>query len=166
VPKPEDLPSESEIKEKFIDHLPAPIKAYWQRERPIELRPVDFSRYLSSDSRKPIQHIWMRATAKLPDDNALHQCVLAYASDFTLLDTALVAHGKMIFDPQLMLASLDHALWFHRDFRADQWLLYSQDSPSSGGARGFCRGSIFGSDGILIASVAQEGLIRERRSRP
>jgi len=166
VPKPEDLPSEAEIKEKFLDKLPAPIRRYWERERPIELRPVDFSRYLSNDPRKPAQHIWMRATAALPDDPALHQCVLAYASDFSLLDTALIAHGRMIFDPQLMLASLDHALWFHQDFRADEWLLYSQDSPFSGGARGFCRGSIFDLSGTLIASVAQEGLIRERRPRP
>lgn len=166
VPKPEDLPSESELKEKFIEHVPEAIKTYWQRERPIELRPVDFSRYLSSDQRKPFQHIWMRATGRLPDDPALHQCVLAYASDFTLLDTALIAHGRVLFDPKLMLASLDHALWFHHEFRADEWLLYSQDSPFTGGARGFCRGSIFSPDGTLIASVAQEGLIRERRPQP
>ncbi|GBF27104.1 acyl-CoA thioesterase 2 [bacterium MnTg02] len=164
VPKPDELPSESEIKEKFVDQLPAAIKAYWERERPIELRPVDFSRYLSSDRRKPIQNIWMRTTGPLPDDRALHQCVLAYASDFTLLDTALIAHGRVLFDPRLMLASLDHALWLHQDFRADQWLLYAQDSPFTGGARGFCRGSIFSPDGTLVGSVAQEGLIRERRT--
>jgi acyl-CoA thioesterase-2 len=98
----------------------------------------------------------------LPDDLALHQCVLAYASDFTLLDTALIAHGKLLFDPAIQLASLDHAMWLHRPFRADDWLLYAQDSPNAFAARGFCRGSFFDRQGRLIASVAQEGLIRPR----
>ena len=102
--------------------------------------------------------LWLRASGRLPDAFALHQCVLAYASDFSLLDTALIAHGKLMFDKDIQLASLDHALWFHRPFRADEWLLYAQDSPSSHGARGFCRGSIFTRDGVLVASVAQEGL--------
>jgi acyl-CoA thioesterase-2 len=106
----------------------------------------------------------MRANGQLPDDLALHQCVLAYASDFSLLDTALIAHGKLMFDKDIQLASLDHALWLHRPFRADDWLLYAQDSPSSHGSRGFCRGSIFTRDGKLVASVAQEGLMRERTS--
>ena len=88
--------------------------------------------------------------------------MLAYASDFSLLDTALIAHGKLMFDKDIQLASLDHALWFHRPFRADEWLLYAQDSPSSHGARGFCRGSVFTRDGPLVASVAQEGLMRQR----
>ena len=104
----------------------------------------------------------MRATGKLPDAFPLHQCVLAYASDFTLLDTALIAHGKLLFDRDIQLASLDHALWFHRPFRADQWLLYAQDSPSAYGARGLCRGSVYTRDGVLVASVAQEGLMRQR----
>ena len=163
VPSPDDLPSEAELKSKMMDLLPDAMRAYWERERPIELRPVDISRYFTSEGRDPKQHIWIRATGKLPDDLALHQCVLAYASDFTLLDTALIAHGKKIFDPDLMLASLDHALWFHRGFKADEWLLYTQDSPSASGARGFCRGSIFKKDGTLVASVVQEGLIRERK---
>jgi acyl-CoA thioesterase-2 len=94
----------------------------------------------------------------------VHQAVLAYASDFTLLDTALIAHGKLLFDADVQLASLDHALWYHRPFRADAWLLYVQDSPSAYGARGFCRGSIFTRDGTLIASVVQEGLMRQRLS--
>ena len=106
----------------------------------------------------------MRANGRMPDDLALHQCVLAYASDFSLLDTALIAHGKLMFDKDVQLASLDHALWLHRPFRADDWLLYAQDSPSGHGARGFCRGSIFTRDGALVASVAQEGLMRERTS--
>jgi acyl-CoA thioesterase-2 len=106
----------------------------------------------------------MRATGRLPDDLPLHQCILAYASDFSLLDTALIAHGKLMFDKDIQLASLDHALWLHRPFRADEWLLYAQDSPSAYGARGFCRGSIFTREGVLVASVAQEGLTRSRTS--
>ncbi|MGD9868354.1 MAG: acyl-CoA thioesterase II, partial [Hyphomicrobiales bacterium] len=118
--------------------------------------------FLSREKRRPVQHVWMRATGALPDDPALHQCVLAYASDFTLLDTALIAHGRTLFEPGLMLASLDHALWFHRAFRADDWLLYTQDSPSACGARGYTRGLVYTRDGRLVASAAQEGLVRER----
>jgi len=164
VPRPEDLPSERELRDRLIAKLPASMRAYWERERPIELRPVDVSRYFSREPRKPEQYVWMRATGTLPDNFPLHQCVLAYASDFSLLDTALIAHGKLMFDPDIQLASLDHALWFHRPFRADTWLLYAQDSPSTHGARGFCRGSIFTRDGVLIASTAQEGLTRQRVS--
>ena len=162
VPPPEALPSEAELKEKLIDRLPEPVKAYWQRERPIEIRPIDLSRYLSPENRAPSQQVWIKATGTLSDDLALHQCVLAYASDFTLLDTALIAHGRFVFDPRLMLASLDHAIWFHRSFRADDWLLYVQDSPSSGAGRAFCRGTLFTREGELVASTAQEGLVRER----
>ena len=162
VPPPEALPSEAELKERFIDRLPEPVKAYWQRERPIEIRPVDLSRYLSPGNQAPTQLVWIRATGKLGDDFSLHQCVLAYASDFTLLDTALIAHGRFVFDPTLMLASLDHTIWFHRRFRADDWLLYAQDSPTSGAGRAFCRGTFFTPGGELVASTAQEGLIRLR----
>ncbi len=164
VPPPEDLPSERELKDRMIAQLPESMRAYWERERPIELRPVDVSRYFAREPRKPEQNVWMRATGTLPDDLPLHQCVLAYASDFSLLDTALIAHGKLMFDQDIQLASLDHALWFHRPFRADEWLLYAQDSPSSHGSRGFCRGSIFTREGVLVASVAQEGLTRLRAS--
>jgi acyl-CoA thioesterase-2 len=164
VPAPEDLPSEHDLKAKMIAELPEIMRKYWESERPIELRPVDVSRYFAREKRDPEQQIWMRANGRLPDDLALHQCVLAYASDFSLLDTALIAHGKLMFDKDIQMASLDHALWLHRPFRADDWLLYAQDSPSSHGARGFCRGSIFTRDGTLVASVAQEGLMRERTS--
>lgn len=162
---PEALPSEAELKACLIDRLPPQVKAYWEHERPIEIRPVDITRYLSPENRAPSQQVWIRATGRLGDDLALHQCVLAYASDFTLLDTALIAHGRFAFDPRLMLASLDHALWFHRKFRADEWLLYAQDSPTSGGGRAFCRGTLFTRDGALVASTAQEGLVRERNGR-
>jgi acyl-CoA thioesterase-2 len=163
VPKPEDLPSEAEIKEKALPHMPEPMRRYYERERPIELRPVEFSRYLGVKSEDAKFHVWIRATGPLPDDPAIHQCVLAYASDMTLLDTALVPHGRTLFERAFMAASLDHALWFHRPFRADDWLLYAQESPNLSGARGFSRGLLFARDGRLVASVAQEGLFRERR---
>ena len=163
VPMPEALPSEAELKARLIDKLPETMRKYWDSERPIELRPLDVSRYVTRTTRAMEQAVWMRATGRLPDDLALHQCVLAYASDFSLLDTALIAHGKLMFDKDMQLASLDHALWFHRPFRADDWLFYTQESPSSHGARGFCRGDIFTREGVLVASVAQEGLMRQRR---
>ena len=118
----------------------------------------------SRDRLDPSQYVWVRATHRLPDDPAIHRCVLAYASDMTLLDTSLFAHGRGVFDPDIQAASLDHAMWFHRPFRADEWMLYAEDSPSASGARGFTRGSLFSRDGRLIASVAQEGLIRVRRN--
>ena len=165
VPPPESLQSEAELKLSFMDRMPPQVRAYWERERPIEIRPVDVSRYFTPGNHAPTQQVWIRATGRLGDDFALHQCVLAYASDFTLLDTALIAHGRFVFDPTLMLASLDHAIWFHRKFRADEWLLYAQDSPSSGAGRAFCRGTLFTHDGELVASTAQEGLVRERAPR-
>ena len=164
VPPPEDLPSEGELKDRLIERLPPQVRAYWEREWPIEIRPVDFTRYLAPEKRVASQQMWIRATGDLGPDLALNQCVLAYASDFTLLDTALIAHGRFIFDPTLMVASLDHSIWFHRSFRADDWLLYAQDSPSSGGGRAFCRGTLFTRAGELVASTTQEGLVRERRA--
>lgn len=161
VPAPEELPTAAEVMGPHLDKLPPAMQSYWQRERPVEMRPVDLSRFLTRAKQPPVQHIWFRASGRLPHDERLHQCVLSYLSDFTLLDTALIAHGKVLFDPEMQLASLDHALWFHRPFRADDWLLYAQDSPSASGARGFCRGSVFSRDGRLIASVAQEGLMRQ-----
>jgi len=164
VPKPEDLPSEAEIKERVLPQMPDPVRRYYERERPIELRPVEYERYLGKTYPDGRFNVWIRATGKLPDEPAIHQCVLAYASDMTLLDSALIPHGRSVFDKDIMGASLDHALWLHRAFRADEWLLYAQDSPNLHGARGFSRGLIFTRDGTLVASVAQEGLLRERRA--
>lgn len=164
VPPPEDLPDEAQMRQQILPMMPDPVRRYFERERPIELRPVEFSRYLGQKFEDSRFHVWIRTTGRLPDAPAIHQCVLAYASDLTLLDTALVAHGRTLFERDLMAASLDHALWFHRPFRADDWLLYAQDSPSLCGARGFSRGLIFTRDGTLVASVAQEGVVRERRS--
>jgi acyl-CoA thioesterase-2 len=166
IPKPEDLPSESDLRAKMLPLIPDPIRRYYESDRPIELRPVEYRRYLGEKTDGDRFHVWIRATGRLPDEPAIHQCVLAYASDMTLLDAALVPHGKTVFNEDIMSASLDHAMWFHRPFRADEWLLYAQDSPNMGGARGFSRGSIFSRDGNLVASVAQEGLLRQRRPKP
>jgi acyl-CoA thioesterase-2 len=163
VARPDQLPSEAEIKERVLPIMPDPVRRYYERERPIELRPVEFDRYLGKKIDGGRFHVWIRATGKLPDEPAIHQCVLAYASDMMLLDSALIPHGRTVFEKSMMAASLDHALWFHRPFRADEWLLYAQDSPNLFGARGFSRGLIFACDGTLVASVAQEGLLRERR---
>jgi acyl-CoA thioesterase-2 len=163
VPKPDQLPSDEELKDRIYPLLPEPARRYYERERPIEFRPVEFSRYLGEKSENGRFDIWIRATGRLPDEPAIHQCVLAYASDMMLLDAALIPHGRSVFSEDIMAASLDHALWFHRPFRADEWLLYAQDSPSLADSRGFSRGLIFASDGTLVASVAQEGLLRQRR---
>jgi len=163
VPGPDELPSEEVVKAEFMPQMPEPMRSYYQRERPIEIRPVEIKRYMSRDPMEPQFHVWIRTTGRLPDVPAIHQAVLAYASDMTLLDTSLVPHGKTVFEPTIQAASLDHALWFHRPFRADEWLLYAQDTPSASGARGLSRGLIFKQDGTLVASVAQEGLIRNRR---
>ena len=166
VPHPDQLPSDAEIKQKILPELPEAVRRYYERERPIELRPVDFGRYSGKKLANNQFNIWMRTTAPLPDDPAIHRCALAYASDMTILDTALLPHQRSIFDRDIMGASLDHAIWYHRPFRADQWLLYTQDSPNSHGSRGFGRGLIFAADGTLVASVAQEGLMRPRRAEP
>jgi acyl-CoA thioesterase-2 len=164
VPPPESLPSAKELMSGVMANLPENMRAYWRREHPIDVRIVDASRYASRKPQTPAQAIWLRANGRLPDSPHLHQAVLAYASDFTLLDTALIAHGKVLFDSDIQLASLDHAMWFHRPFRADDWLLYVQDSPSASGARGYCRGAIYDRHGHLVASTVQEGLMRPRET--
>lgn len=162
VPQPENLPSEAELKAKIIDQMPEHIRKFWQRQRPIELRPVTPRDYLNPGKLPPQQNIWIRTTSKAPDDRAINQCILAYASDLTLIDTSLLPHGRSFLDRKVQTASLDHSIWFHRKFTLDDWVLYAQDSPSSSGARGFSRGSIYDRAGRLIASTAQEGLIRLR----
>ena len=167
VPAPEALPSFRDIRDPALATVPISLRAYLERESPMELRPVDLARF-SSSGRVPSsdrQDIWMKASGRLPDDPAIHRAVLAYMSDMTLLDTALARHGRSVFEPDLQAASLDHAIWFHRPVRADEWLLYSEDSPSASGARGFTRGTIYARDGILAASTAQEGLIRDRSGK-
>ncbi|MDW6022024.1 acyl-CoA thioesterase II [Mesorhizobium sp. BAC0120] len=163
VPHPDTLMDVRELIATFGDRVPDNIRRYWQRDRPIEMKPVILEHYTSREKLPPVQQIWIRFTGPVPDDRATRSVVLAYLSDMTLLDTSTFAHGRVVFDPDIQAASLDHAMWFHRPHNLDGWLLYSQDSPSASGARGFTRGLIFAQDGTLVASVAQEGLIRLRR---
>jgi acyl-CoA thioesterase-2 len=163
APAPEDLPDETAFLKQHGALMPEPVRRYFERERPIEMRPVDARRYVARSERAdPVQKIWVRTSAPLPDDPAIHRAALAYLSDMTLLDTSLIAHGRSVFHPDIQAASLDHALWLHRPFRADEWMLYVQDSPNASGALGFSRGALYSRKGELIASVAQEGLIRQR----
>jgi len=164
VPPPEDLASNEEMRARLMasGKLPEQIRRYLEREQPIELRPLSQRDPVNPEKGEPQRSVWIRATGPLPDNTALHQCILGYASDFTLLDTALIPHGRWILDPSVQSASLDHAMWLHRPFRADDWLLYVQTSTNANGARGFARGSVFDRQGVLVASVAQEGLIRNR----
>ena len=164
VPGPDEVASDAEIKARVLPVMPEAVRRFYERERPIELRPVEIDRYLGRKIEGGRFHVWIRATGQLPDEPAIHQCVLAYASDMMLIDAAMIPLGRTVFEPTIMAASLDHALWFHRAFRADEWLLYAQDSPNLSGARGFSRGLIFARDGTLVASVVQEGLLRERRA--
>jgi acyl-CoA thioesterase-2 len=165
VPPPEDLPDEDAFRRQTAERVPPEYREHFLRRRPIELRPVERGDVLHPKKRPPYQAVWVRTTGPLPDQIALQQCVLAYASDMTLLDTASLPHGISWFSGRLQIASLDHAMWFHHRFRVDEWLLYVQDSPSASGARGLGRGLIYTRDGRLVASVAQEGLIRLREPR-
>jgi acyl-CoA thioesterase-2 len=160
VPFPESLPTETEMLRRPDAAMPEAMRRWFAQDLPIEVRPVDLPRYVRHQTGALEQQVWLRATGPLPGDPAIHRAVLAYLSDMTLLGAVLAAHGHSVFDTGLQVASLDHALWFHRPFRADDWLLYAQDSPNSCGARGLARGLLFSHDGRLVASVVQEGLIR------
>jgi acyl-CoA thioesterase II len=157
VPPPEDLPTTLDLLGD-VDH---PVARYWARERPIDLRHVDAPVYWTpAADRVARQAVWMRTPAPMPDDPMLHRAVLCYASDYTLLESALRRHGHAWTSPGLKAASLDHAMWWHRPVRVDEWLLYVQASPSASGARGLGIGRVFSRDGRLVASVAQEGMLR------
>ncbi len=162
VPPPEGLQTQRQLLEK-AERVPEAVRRFWARERPLELRPVNLQHYESRDKLPPRQNVWIRLAGPVPDDRALQSVLLAYLSDMTLLDTSTFAHGRGLFDPDIQAASLDHSMWFHRPHALDGWLLYAQDSPSSSGSRGFSRGTLYARDGTLIASMAQEGLIRLKR---
>ncbi|TGQ74755.1 acyl-CoA thioesterase II [Mesorhizobium sp. M00.F.Ca.ET.186.01.1.1] len=162
VPPPEGLQTQRQLLEK-AERVPEAVRRFWARERPLELRPVNLQHYSSRDKLPPRQNVWIRLAGPVPDDRALQAVLLAYLSDMTLLDTSTFAHGRGLFDPDIQAASLDHSMWFHRPHSLDGWLLYAQDSPSSSGSRGFSRGTLYARDGTLIASMAQEGLIRLKR---
>jgi acyl-CoA thioesterase-2 len=160
VPQPESLPDLESYYLAVADKLPPAARRVLEQNRPFEFRPVQAPDPLRCEKSAALKYVWFRAVDKLADDEALHRCLLAYVSDFHLLDTALKPHGESLISPKLMIASIDHAMWFHRSVRVDDWLLYAIDSPSASGARGFTRGSVFARDGRLVASAVQEGLIR------
>ena len=160
VPQPDQLHDVAEHPDLPLDRLPEKTRRFICSERPLEIRFVQDPQYFGTKPREPVKHIWFKAADKLPDSRQLHEALLAYASDYGLLVTALRPHGVSTLDKNLQLASLDHAMWFHRPFRADDWLLYSCDSPNSISNRGLARGSIYDQQGKLVASTAQEGLMR------
>lgn len=163
---PEELKPDMKLREEFVAGLPDISDAQRDmmlRPRAIEMRTIDRLHWMNSEPKEPRAHSWFRTAAALPDNPAMHRAVIAYASDYTLLGTAALPHGLSWMRGELNGASLDHTIWFHRPARADEWLLYVTDSPWSGGGRGFNRGSIFTRDGVLVASVAQEGVIRRRK---
>jgi acyl-CoA thioesterase-2 len=163
VPGPESLRSERDMALAMADKLPEGLRAMATAERPIEIRPTELRDWLAPRVTAPRRHMWYRAVDALPDDPALHSYLLAYASDFSFLGTAMDPHGVSWLSPGMQVTSLDHVMWFHRAFRFDDWLLYSVDSPSASGGRGLARGQFFDRQGRLVASCAQEGLIRMRR---
>jgi acyl-CoA thioesterase-2 len=165
VPGPDQLRSELDLRREVVDKIPEAHRERWLRERPIETRPVETINFLEPEVRDPVRHLWFRTRDSVPDDPARHRWLLAYASDFALLGTALLPHRVPFMGHGMLVTSLDHAMWFHRDCRVDDWLLYAMDSPSASNAVGFNRGSIFNRDGVMVASVAQEALIR-RRTKP
>ncbi|HLK37117.1 MAG TPA: acyl-CoA thioesterase II [Polyangiaceae bacterium] len=164
VPAPESLRSEQELVLAFGDALPAPLRARAAAPRPIEIRPVELRNPLAPIAQAPVRRAWYRTVDRLPDDPALHRYLLAYASDFGFLSTALDPHAVSIMTRGMQIASIDHAVWFHRPLRVDEWLLYDVESPSAAGSRGLVRGRFFDRAGRLVASTAQEGLIRRRSS--
>lgn len=160
VPGPDDLQDVTKIAPKMLERIPEKMRRFLTDKRPFEFRPVKPFNFAKPERQAPEKQVWIRAVDKLPDEYSLHQNLLAYISDYGLLGTSTLPHGLLLGQGMVQMASLDHALWFHRDVRIDDWLLYSFDSPNASGARGFARGQFFTQDGILIASVAQEGLIR------
>jgi acyl-CoA thioesterase II len=166
VAPPESLTPELERIRAIADRIPEEIRGVLTQDRPLDFRAVEPLDLLDPAPSDPVRRTWFRAIEPLPDTPLLHQAALAYASDYGLLSTVLQPHGLTVRDPSLQVASLDHALWFHRPFRADEWLLYAVDSPAADRGRGFARGSFFTRDGTLVASSAQEGLMRVRAPRP
>lgn len=168
TPHPDDLPAVSEIAGRYGAATPSYLQNYLDRDRPIEFRAVDPGRFLP-ELRKDggaCGDVWFRCRDALGSDQRLHQAALAYISDASLLDVVLTSHGASVFDPSIRAASLDHAIWFHHQLKADEWLLYTQESPRAAGGRGLARGLVFSLDGVLVATVAQEGLLRRTRTGP
>ncbi len=162
VPGPEGLPSQAELARRYADRIPEPLRSRVTADGPVEIRPVDPMDPMKPDVRPPHSAAWFRAAGTLPDTPALHRALLAYASDFAFLATAMYPHGVSWLMPGMQVATLDHSIWYHRPLRADRWLLHVVESPSASGGRGLVRGRMFTEDGVLVASTMQEGLIRQR----
>jgi len=160
VDGPDRLQDVTQLAPEILQQVPEKMRRYLTVKRPFEFRPVEPMDFLTNKPRPPLKHVWIKSVDALPSDRALHQNLLAYVSDYELLGTSTLPHGLTFGRDRIMMASLDHALWFHRDFRIDDWLLYTMDSPNSSGARGFSRGQFFTTDGTLVASSTQEGLVR------
>jgi acyl-CoA thioesterase II len=167
VPSPEELPDQSSPPPEMVKYMPERLKQFFAQPRPFTFRLVQpFAAEQDTASRlDPARQIWFKAVGKLPDDERLHRNLLAYASDFFLLGTATLPHITSEFEGRLVMASLDHAMWFHRPLRVDDWLLYAMESPSASGARGFAQAGVFARDGRLVATIAQEGLVRIKRGK-
>jgi acyl-CoA thioesterase-2 len=166
VPQPDELEDVETLYRRVAADAPPALRRLLERKRPFEFRPVNPTDFFRREKLPPLKYVWVRAVDALPDDEALHRCLLAYVSDFYLLDTALMPHAVSMVSPRVIIASIDHAMWFHRRVRVDDWLLFATDSPSASGARGFTRGSVFARDGRLLASASQEGLIRLKSPAP
>ncbi|HIV69485.1 MAG TPA: acyl-CoA thioesterase II [Candidatus Aquabacterium excrementipullorum] len=160
VQGPDDLPSEHQLRALIAPMIPEKIRAVFERERPVEIRPIDPVNPFAPVKKDAKRHQWMKSQSRLPDDPLLHMCILAFASDFGLMSTAMLPHGVSYMQNNVQAASLDHAMWFHREFRIDEWLLYDMDAPNASGSRGMNFGRVFTQDGKLVATVAQEGLMR------
>lgn len=160
VPPPEELNDFEISSREIVPLLPEKLRRMLQHERPFQFRPVRLRDYAKPEKLEPLKYIWLRAVDRVPPSQSLHRCLLAYISDYNLIDTATLPHGISLVHRNVRMASIDHAMWFHRDVQVDDWLLYSIDSPSASGARGFVRGNLFTRAGTLVASVSQEGLIR------
>ena len=160
VPPPDGLKDLTEVAADVLENIPVKLRRFMTDKRPFDFRPVEPVSLDAREKLPPKKHVWIRAVDRLPDDRTLHQNLLAYVSDFALLATSTLPHGLSMTRGSVIMASLDHALWFHHDFRIDDWLLYSMDSPNAAGARGFARGQLFTSSGKLVASSSQEGLVR------
>lgn len=163
VEAPENLVSELDIARKYAEHIPERIRHLVTCEKPIEIKPVEFFNPLNPEKAPPQRHVWMKANGPLPDDLRVHKYLLAYASDFAFLPVAGQPHQVSFMLPQFQMATIDHSMWFHREFRFDDWLLHSIESPSASNDRGFVRGQFFDRQGRLVASTAQEGVMRARK---
>ncbi|QIZ52077.1 acyl-CoA thioesterase II [Dickeya zeae] len=160
VTPPDELPSEQDIARSMESLIPPAMRQVFTNDRPIEIRPVKFHNPLKGEAAPPVRQVWCRANGTMPDDERTHQYLLGYTSDCHFLLTALQPHGVGFLERGMQVATIDHAMWFHRPFRLDDWLLYTVESPSASGARGFVRGQFYTREGVLVASSVQEGVIR------